>query len=225
MKGTRYDTGDFEILHPMTTTRLVIAVRKNLPAKNLEELIELARSRSATEPLSVGIPGLGSLYHLIPDSMAKQASLTLNFIPYKGTAPIIQDLIGERIDFTVMAYSTTILPFVQDGRYRVVANLSRDKPKELANLKSLSELPMFRNMDYASNTGYYVKKGTPLAVRQALNSALANVAASPAVIQALEADGRRVYKRTTLSEAERFYQNEVATYQQLVRQTGFKPVD
>jgi len=225
VKGTRYNVSDFEIVHPITTTRLVLVVRKGLPVKNLEELVTLARERSASDPLACGIPGIGSLYHLIPDSMAKKAAVSLNFIPYKGSAPLMQDLLGERIDFTIMAFSTTMMSFVQDGRYRILANLSKDKPRELAHLQSLSDLPVFGNMDYASNAAYYVKKGTPMAVRQSLNAAIAKVVQRPTVIQALEGDGRRVPAQTSVAEAEHFYAREIAAYDEMVKVTGFKPVD
>lgn len=225
VKGTRYDVSDFEIVHPITTTRLVLVVRKGLQANSLEELVALARARSESDPLTCGVPGVGSLYHLIPDRMAKQAGVKLNFIPYKGSAPLLQDLLGDRIDFTVMAYSTTMLPFVQEGRYRILANMSKDKPRELSHLPSISELAAFKDMDYASNAAYYVKRGTPMPVRQALNHVLAKVVEQPGVIQALEGDGRRVHKRASIAEAERFYKKEVATYQEVVRITGFKPID
>lgn len=225
IKSTRYQTSDFEIVHPITTTRLVLVVRKGLPVQNLQEWMSLARSRSASEPLTYGSPGVGSLYHLLPDSMGKLMSTNFNHIPYKGGAPLMQDLLGDRIDFTIMAFSTTMMPAVQAGQYRIIANLSKDKPRELAQLPSVSELPVFKDVDYAGNAAYYVRKGTPPAIRQLLNTAIGNAVASPEVIKALEADGRRVPPRMSIAEAERFYQAELARYQSVVRITGFQPID
>lgn len=225
VQGVRYSPSDFDILQPITTTRLVLVVRKGLPAHNLEEFISLMRSRGVDDPITCGIPGVGSLYHLIPANMAKHASAQLNFIPYKGTAPIVQDILGDRIDFTIMAYSTTMLQYVKEGRYRIIANLSKDKPQELADLPSLSENPLFKDLDYASRAAYYVRKGTPADVRQALNTAIGKVVESPAVISSLEADGRRVAKHMPVAQAEHFYQQEVQTYRDMIQSTGFKPGD
>lgn len=225
IKSTRYQTSDFDIIHPITTTRLVLVVRKGLPVQNLQDWMALARSRSASEPLTYGSAGVGSLYHLLPDSMGKLMSTNLNHIPYKGSAPLMQDLLGDRIDFTIMAFSTTMMPAVQAGHYRIIANLSKDKPRELAHLPSVSELPVFKDVDYAGNAAYYVRKGTPPAIRQLLNTAIGNAVASPEVIKALEADGRRVPPRMSLAEAERFYQAELARYTSVVRITGFQPID
>ena len=225
VQGMRYDVSDFEIVHPVTTTRLVLVVRKGLPVKNLDEFIQLMRSRSQSEPITCGIPGVGSLYHLIPSSMAKQADAQLNFIPYKGSAPIVQDILGDRIDFTIMAFSTSMLQFDKEGRYRIIANLSTDKPKELAHLPSLSDVAVFKDMDYASNAAYYVKKGTPLPIRQALNAAIGHIVASPAVIQGLEGDGRRVWQPMSIAEAETFYAKEIEKYRGMVKLTGFQPAN
>lgn len=225
IRGTRYQPSDFEIVHPITTTRLVLVVRKGLPVHNLQEFVDLARSRGASAPLSYGSPGVGSLYHLVADSMGKLASARLNHIPYKGGAPLMQDLIGDRVDFTVMAFSTTMLASVQAGHYRIIANMSKDKPRDLAGLPSVSDLPVFKDVDYASNAAYYVRKGTPPAVRQLLNTAIGAVVASPAVVKALEADGRRVPPRMSIADAERFYQGEIARYRNVVQLTGFQPVD
>lgn len=225
IKSTSYQSTDFEIVHPITTTRLVLVVRKGLPVNTLQELMDLARARSASEPLSYGSPGIGSLYHLVPDSMAKLMSVKFNHIPYKGGAPLMQDLLGDRIDFTVMAFSTTMLPAVQAGHYRVIANMSKDKPRDLAHLPSVSDMPVFKDVDFASNAAYYVKKGTPPAIRQLLNTAIGNAVASPAVIKALEGDGRRVPPRMSIADAESFFQKELAKYRTVVSLTGFQPMD
>ena len=225
IKSTSYQSSDFEIVHPITTTRLVLVVRKGLPVNSLQELMDLARTRSATEPLSYGSPGIGSLYHLVPDSMGKLLSVRFNHIPYKGGAPLMQDLLGDRIDFTVMAFSTTMMPAVQAGHYRVIANMSKDKPRELAHLPSVSDVPVFKDVDFASNAAYYVRKGTPPDIRQRLNTAIGNAVASPGVIQALEGDGRRVPPRMSIADAEKFFQTELAKYRTVVSLTGFQPMD
>lgn len=76
IKRTRYQPDDFEIVHPVTTTRLVLVVRKGLPVNTLQEFIDLSRARSASDPLTYGSPGAGSLYHLISDAMAKLGAST-----------------------------------------------------------------------------------------------------------------------------------------------------
>jgi tripartite-type tricarboxylate transporter receptor subunit TctC len=223
--STPFKPSDVQIVHPVTKTSLVLVVRSELPVQNLADFVEVSRRKSASEPLSYGSPGTGSLYHLITDSMSKMAKVSYTHVPYKGSAPLVQDLIGNRIDFTVMAFSTTMLPLMKAGRYKIIANLSKDRPRDLADLPSVSDLPVFQGVDYSSISGYFVKRGTSPEVLQALNDALGRVVASPEVIRALEDDGRKVFKRTSLTEAESMYSGEIARYTDIVKLTGFKPLD
>jgi tripartite-type tricarboxylate transporter receptor subunit TctC len=225
IKGTKHQPSDFEIVHPITTTSLVLVVRKGLPVNTLQEFVALSRSKSTDEPLTYGSPGNGSLYHLISDSMGKLAGVQYTHVPYKGSAPLMQDLMGDRIDFTIMAFSNSMLPMIQDGRYRIIANITKDKPKELARFPHVSELAIFKNVDYASISSYYVKKGTPQGVRQYLNTAIGNAVASPGLIKALEDDGRQVPQRMTLRESEKFYQQENEKYDRIVKLTGLPKQD
>jgi tripartite-type tricarboxylate transporter receptor subunit TctC len=223
--GTPFKPSDVQIVHPVTKTSLVLVVRSDLPVQTLADFVELSRRKSASEPLSYGSPGTGSLYHLITDSMSKMAKVSYTHVPYKGSAPLVQDLIGNRIDFTVMAFSTTMLPLVKAGRYRIIANLSKDRPRDLVDLPSVSDVPVFQGMDYASISGYFVKRGTSPEIRQSLNDAVGNVVVSAEVIRALEDDGRKVFKRTSLAEAESLYATEIARYRDIVKLTGFKPLE
>lgn len=222
IKSVRYQPSDLEIVHPITTTRLVLVTRKGLPVQNLSEFV--AHAKASGTPLSYGSPGVGSLYHLIPERMAKLSGVKYNHIPYKGTAPMMQDLIGDRLDFAVIAFTTTMLASVQAGHYRIIANMSSDKPKELASLPSVSDVEAFRTVDYASNAGYFVKKGTPVAIKSQLNRALGE-AFDGAVATSLEADGRLVHRRMSLADSEAFYKAEIAKYERIIAETGFKPLD
>lgn len=225
IKSVKHKPEDFDILHPVTNTSMVLVARKGLSAKNLEDFIALGKSHAASEPLTYGSPGIGSLYHLLGDSIGKQAGFIATHVPYKGAAPLLQDLIGDRIDFAVIAYTASTLQALDAGHYQVIAHMSNEKPKALAELPSLSENPAFSGFNHSGNAAYYVKKGTPREIREKLSDAIAGALSTPEVINALEADGRRVPSRMTLEEAEAFYVQEIQRYQDLVKQVGFEPLD
>ncbi len=220
--AVRFKPEDLVIVHPVTTTRLVLVVRKSLPVDSVDSFVKLARERSAAEPLSYGSPGIGSLYHLIPERMARLIQSRFTHVPYKGAAPMMQDIIGERIDFTIMAWSTTMTAAMQANHYRVIANMSADKPPTLQQLPSVSEVGAFKTVDYASNAGYFVHKDTPAATKAALNRAIGSALASPDVIKALEADGRLVHRGLSLEQAAAMYRDELAKYQRIVKEIDFK---
>lgn len=146
-------------------------------------------------------------------------------IPYKGTSPVVQDLSGGQIDFTIMPFQASMLDMIKSGRFRALAILTKNKPPLLAHIPSISEIPELAKFEYTSSAGYYVKKGTPLEIKTALNQAIGKVIQDPAVIAKLEADGRNVPKRMSLSEAAAAYEAEIAKYREMIRVTGYVQAD
>ncbi|MBL8383817.1 MAG: tripartite tricarboxylate transporter substrate binding protein [Burkholderiales bacterium] len=225
MRTIKYRPTDMEIVHPTTITPLLLVVRSELPAGSLQDFVSLARQRSASQPLSYGSSGVGSLYHLVPEGMAKLIGARFNHIPYKGAVQLTQDLVGDRLDFAVLALTGTVLQALRAGQYKALANMSRYKPRDLAHLPSISDLEAFRTIDFSTNSAYFVKKGTPSAIRSQLNKAIGSALATPPVLQALEGDGRRLQRGLTLAESEAFYAAEIAKYERIVAQIGFQPLD
>lgn len=220
-KAIRFQPDDFESVQPITVTHLVLLVRNDLPAKNTKEFLALAATQSASKPLTYGSVGVGSLYHLITEHMGKTLNINFTHVPYKGTAPVVQDLASGQIDFSIMPFQASMLEMIKSGRYRAIAVLSKNKPAVLAHLPSISETPKLENFEYASNAGYFVKKGTPDDVKQKLNKAISAALQNPEVIQKLEADGRNVAKPASLEQAKAFYDNEIDKYKEMIRVTGY----
>lgn len=225
IKRVPFTPEDFEIVHPVTTTRMILVARNELPVKNFKEFLELAKSQSKTAPLSYGTPGVGSLYHLLSNNVEKLGGFKGNHIPYQGAAPIMVDLLGNRIDFTIIAYTASTLNAIKAGQYKPLAFLSTNTPQELKDIPSISEFEGYAGLDLSANAAYFVKKGTPEAVRKQLNEAVGNAVRSEAVTKALEADAREVPPKMTLEEADAFYKAEVQKYRSIVEQAGFQPLD
>jgi tripartite-type tricarboxylate transporter receptor subunit TctC len=225
MRSIKYKPTDMEIIHPTTITPMLLVVRNGLPVTNLQEFINLGKQRGASQPLSYGSSGIGSLYHLVPEGMAKMAGARYNHIPYKGAVQLMQDLVGDRLDFAVMAFSGTVSQGLQVGQFRAIANMSKYKPKDLAHLPSISDADVFKTIDFSTNSAYFVKKGTPLAIKTALNKAIGNALATQPVVQVLEGDGRRLQRGLSLMESEAFYAGEIAKYERILSQIGFQTLD
>lgn len=220
-KAVRYQPDAFENLQYITVTHLVLLVRAGLPATTTEEFLALARTRNESNSLTYGSVGVGSLYHLITEYMGKVAKVPFTHAPYAGTAPVIQDLAGGQIDFTIMPFQASMLEMVKTGRFRALAVLSRNKPAVLSAVPSITQVPALRDFEYASLAGYFVKRGTPQEVKQRLNQAIGQALQDPQVIAKLEADGRNVSKPMSLDEASSAYAREIARYREMIRVTGY----
>ena len=92
---------DFRMVHPVAEAVMVFVARKDLPANSVDELIALAR-KSPDKPLSYGSVGIGSLYHLILEKVQLDTGVKLMHAPYKGNAPLLQDIGGGQVDFAAL---------------------------------------------------------------------------------------------------------------------------
>ena len=123
-KAVRYQPEEFESLQPITVTPLVLLVRSDLPVSTPAEFLELAAKKTSTDSLTYGTVGVGSLYHLITEQIAKTAGVPLTHVPYKGTAPVVQDLSGGQIDFSIMPFQASMKEMAKSGRFKIIAVMS-----------------------------------------------------------------------------------------------------
>lgn len=218
-KAAKFKSEDFVPVQYITQTFLVLAVKKDLPVKNLDEFIELAHKREKT-PLSYGTVGVGSLYHIMGEYLAKKKGIRLNHVPYKGGAPAMQDLIGGQIDFSITPYQTTFDDMVNKGMFKVIAIFSEDKPATLKNLQSASSVAGLEDFNFASYAGYYLRKDASSDEKKKYNALFAKALNDEKVKTSLSADGRRVLPPVSLEQATKNYALEIEKYRKLLGTVG-----
>jgi tripartite-type tricarboxylate transporter receptor subunit TctC len=157
-----------------------LIVSKNaLPAKNLKELI--AWLRANPDRASQGTAGAGSPQHIAGIYFQKETGTRYQFVPYRGVAPAMQDLVGGQIDFMI-DQATNSLPQVRAGKIRAYAVTGKNRLTAAPDVPTVdeAELPGF----YVSIwQGLWVPKGTPKDTIAKLNSAVVDALASPTVRQ------------------------------------------
>ena len=115
---------------------VVLVVRPDLPAEDVRGLVELARARPGA--LEYASPGNGTAPHLVMTLFMRSAGIELTHIPYSGTAPSVQDLIGRRVA-TAMLPLPVALPLVQAGQVRILGIAARQRWEELPAVPTLDE--------------------------------------------------------------------------------------
>jgi tripartite-type tricarboxylate transporter receptor subunit TctC len=156
---------------------LVWAVNKDLPVANLKELVELARQRPGG--LNYGSAGAGGINHLVLEMLKERTGTFIVHIPYRGIAPATLDMIGGQIHM-VTGTVPALAPFVRDGRIKALAVTSAKRSAALPDVPSMAESG-FQNFDVLNYFGLVAPKGTPPAVIDRLNGAIARAVTLPDV--------------------------------------------
>lgn len=167
---------------------LLIVGKKSLPANDLKGLI--AYLKANPDKASVGIAGVGAAGHLAGISFRKETGTKFQFVPYRGNAPAMQDLLAEQIDFMIEPSSNfrsqlgtgSVKPFAFTGRTRLPFAPDIPTADEAA-------LPgFFASLWY----GLWVPKGTPKDIVAKLNTTMTQVLADPKVKQRFDELGIQI---------------------------------
>lgn len=220
--AVKVKTEDFRLVHPVSDAVMVFVTRKDLPVHTVDELIALAR-KSADKPLTYGSVGVGSLYHLIVENVQALTGVKLAHVPYKGNAPLLQDLGGGQVDFAVLVYSAGMGALAEQGRVKVIGQLGPQRSDMLKNVPTASEGQALKNFSYKIWTGFMVPRSTPEPVVARLHAAIVKTLQDPTVKSQLAAQTMLPSAPMSLAEAAKFYESETARYRGIARQINLQP--
>ena len=213
---------DFRLVAPVADAVMVFLVRKDLPVGSVDELIALAR-KSPDRPLSYGSVGIGSLYHLLLEKVQLQTGIRLNHVPYKGNAPLLQDIGGGQVDFAVLVYSAAMGALADQGRLKILGQLGGQRSELLKNVPTASEGKELKNVNYKTWSGFFVRKSTPEDVVQKLHQAVGAALKETSVREQLAAQTQLASPQTTLAESAKFYEAETARYRDIAKSIRLEP--
>ncbi len=185
MTKTSYQLDNFAPIGLAATTPLVIAVRGQGPYKDIDAVLSAARSKPGQ--VTAGHAGPGTTNHIALLQLEQAGKLSLNTVPYKGSAPALTDLLGGQIDL-VVDQLTSSAAHIQSGMLRAVAVMSKDRDPALPNVPTLREAGL-KDFDATTATGLLAPAGTPQEMISALNAALRKALADDTVKRRLVSVG------------------------------------
>lgn len=166
---------------------LLMAVGPAVPAsvKTVADYLQWAKAGPGRNVFAT--PGAGTLNHFVGLMLAKQSGVDLVQVPYKGDAPAVQDLLGGHIPMSLNVPGA-LLPFLVDGRIRILATVGSERAPELPNVPTLAQSG-FPKIKEGGWFGAFVPANTPAAVVAQLESEMRKAIASPLVIDAFDKQG------------------------------------
>jgi tripartite-type tricarboxylate transporter receptor subunit TctC len=172
---------DFEYIGQVVDVPMTLLARKDFPANNFPEL--LAYLKANGNKVSMANAGLGAVSHLCGLLFQSQIGIDLNTIPYKGTGPAMNDLLGGQVDL-LCDQTTQTVPLIKENRVKVYGTTSLTRLAALPNVPTLHEQGL-KGFEVKVWHGMYAPKGTPAPVLDKINAALRTAMQDPVVVQRL----------------------------------------
>ena len=163
----------------------ILVVNPSVPANNMKELIAYAKANP--DKVSYASSGNGASSHLAGILFNKMAGTNILHIPYKGTGPALNDLLGGQVSMSFTDILTA-LPHVQAGTLRAIGLASADRSQALPDLPTLSEQGL-TGYDVSVFFGIVAPKGTPASAINTLNKAFIGTMNDSAIKEALHKQG------------------------------------
>ncbi|RPH44368.1 MAG: tripartite tricarboxylate transporter substrate binding protein [Burkholderiales bacterium] len=178
----------FESIGGIGAIPLVLIANPSTPATSVKEVIALAKARPGA--LSYASFGIGTSSHFAGEAFKSAAGIDLLHVPYKGSAPAMQDLIGGQVP---LAFDTNVptVPMVKAGRVRALAVTTAKRVASLPDVPTLAESG-FPGFDLSAWIVLVAPRGLPEPVRATLVKGLADAMATPAMRDELTRAGLEV---------------------------------
>jgi tripartite-type tricarboxylate transporter receptor subunit TctC len=222
LSTVKYKPEDVRLVAQLVKAPMVLIARKDLPANNVDDLLALA-AKPGTKELSFANPGPGSMFHLAAEKFSQQTGLKFLHVPYKGSAPMMGDLMGGQVDLALTIFAGPIPGMIAEGKVKALGITARAPLPRFPQVAALAAHPRLAGYEFDSWAGLQVPRSTPDDVASRLHKAAYEALQNPAVRKAFEDSGNLVVAPQSLAELDRTFRAEIARYQAIAKSIDFKP--
>jgi len=218
-KKLTYDSlNDFTPVTQITSAPNVLIVHPSLPAKNVKELIALAKSRPGQ--INYASSGNGSTQHLTGALFSKMAGINMTHIPYRGSGPVTADLLAGQVQVGFPGIAG-MLPHIKSGRLRALGVTGSKRSPELPDVPTISEAGV-KGYEMVAWFGIAGPKGLPREIQTKLHGDLLKVLRTPDMHKALSNVGQEVAYQEKPEQFYSFMKIEAAKWAKVVQESGAK---
>src|SRR5215469_5671504 len=217
-KKLNFDPAAFEPVVIMSRFPNVLLVRKDFPAKTAQEFIAYAKAHPGT--LNYGSQGVGTTSHLTTELFMSLTGTKMVHVPYKGTAPALNDLLAGNVDFIFMELSSAVR-LHQGGNARILAVATEQRLASLPDIPTMIEVGV---PGFVSDTwnALSAPPKTPAPIVNKLNQAVNEIIATP--------ETRKQFEELSLlpaggspADMGKFVRQETARWTEVIRRAGIRP--
>jgi tripartite-type tricarboxylate transporter receptor subunit TctC len=197
---------------PLEQNDLVLVVNPSVPAKNLADLLALARAKPGT--LNFGSSGPGSNYHMAAELLKDLTGIDIVHVPYKGSTGMRTDILGGQIQILFDSIPT-MAPMVKSGMVRALGTSGLTRSPILPDVPTIAEagVPGFQ---FTQWVGFMAPGATPQPIVDLLNKTITGILSRPDIKQAWEKEGATPMVMTQ-AEFAAFMSAQIATWAKVIK--------
>lgn len=205
---------------PLIDTDLVLVVHPSVPAKNLEELLALARSKPGT--INYGSSGPGSNYHMAGELLRNLAGVDIVHVPYKGSTGARSDILSGQIQMLFDSVPT-MAPMIKAGLVRALGTTGKTRSPTLPDVPTIAEagVPGFNATLWV---GFMAPAATPQPIVDKLNREITRIVAQPAIKEAWKKTGATPITMTQ-TDFKVFMDGQVAKWANVIKANNIPPIN
>ena len=209
---------DFEYIGQVVDVPMTLLARKDFPANNLTELQTYLKTNK--DKVSLANAGLGAVSHLCGLLFMTQVGVELTTVPFSGTGPAMNALLGGQVDL-LCDQTTQTVPLIKDGRVKVFGVTTLNRLQALPNVPTLDEQGL-KGFEVKVWHGMYAPKGTPAPVLEKIGAALRAAMQDPMVKQRLGDLSSDIVSADKMTPAglKNYLESEIAKWGPVIKKAG-----
>jgi len=216
----QYDPNtSFELVSLMSFTPFILHVNAAFPARTMAELVTHVKANPGR--FNIASSGIGATNHLIAEMLKQELGLEMTHVPYKGGAQAGQDVAGGQAQMMFSA-SLEAKPVLATGKTRALAITSAARSPAFPDIPTMAEATGRKDFVVTFWQGMVVPAGTPAAIVDKLQKAIAKVALDPEVIEQFKPQGVEI-RASTQAEFKDFMKREEVRWVRLIKDRNIKP--
>jgi tripartite-type tricarboxylate transporter receptor subunit TctC len=215
--SVKYQIKDFTPIGLIASQPMVLVASSKSGVKNIDQFLSVVKTNPGK--FSYGSSGVGTALHLAGEMVKDQGGLFMTHIPYRGVAPLTNDLLGNNIEFGVFVLSSA-LPHIKNGKLIPLGTTESKRSAVTPDIPALAESSKLKGLHINSWFALMAPAGLPEAVSTKLKRALAESLQAPDVRKKLEDSGSAIAPLNV--DMPKFLAAETATYQKIVNFANIK---
>jgi tripartite-type tricarboxylate transporter receptor subunit TctC len=184
---------DFEFVSQAVEVPMTLLARKDFPASNLQEMVAYIKANK--DKINLATAGLGAVSQLCGMMFQRAIGVQLTEVPFQGTAPAMNALLGGQVD-VLCDQTTQTVPQIKAGSVKLYGMTTRNRVKVLPNTPTLAEQGL-KDFEVVVWHGIYAPKGTPKPIIDKMNAAVRTALKDPDVVKRMDDLGAEIVPDAT----------------------------